>query len=289
MAIATRRSRALRADALLIREFETEAERPVQGGAHRRLLPPLLRAGGRDRSELRMRFTPTTCSSPGTAATGSRSPGRHAGGGDILSSSAAVDGCAHGPRRLDAPARRERRLLRGAGASSPASCRSPPGSGWGWSARSARTPCSASSATARSTWARMARVAEPRGGLAAARRLPRDEQRVRDGNQRRARLRRSPSSTAAPPPTGLPAERVDDDDLLAVAQAASTMLTAAREERQAGRASSSSPTATRGHSVADAGLAYRTRGELERAPAPRPDLPRSRAARQRGRGRRRAR
>jgi pyruvate dehydrogenase E1 component alpha subunit len=61
---------------------------------------------------------------------------------------------------------------------------------------------------------------------------------------------------------GLPGERVDGDDLLAVAQAASTALAAAREERQA----SVLELVTyryRGHSVADAGLAYRTRSEIE--------------------------
>ena len=60
----------------------------------------------------------------------------------------------------------------------------------------------------------------------------------------------------------MPGERVDGNDLLAVAQAAATMLTAAREDRQ--------PAVLelmtyrfRGHSVADAGLAYRTRGEID--------------------------
>jgi len=60
----------------------------------------------------------------------------------------------------------------------------------------------------------------------------------------------------------LPSERIDGDDLLAVAQAAATMLSAAREDRQ--------PAVLelmtyryRGHSVADAGLAYRTRGEID--------------------------
>jgi pyruvate dehydrogenase E1 component alpha subunit len=60
----------------------------------------------------------------------------------------------------------------------------------------------------------------------------------------------------------LPAERVDGDDLLAVAQASATLLGAAREERQA----SVLELVTyryRGHSVADAGLAYRTRGEID--------------------------
>jgi len=60
----------------------------------------------------------------------------------------------------------------------------------------------------------------------------------------------------------LPSERVDGDDLLAVAQATATLLEGAREERQ--------PAVLelvtyryRGHSVADAGLAYRTRGEID--------------------------
>jgi pyruvate dehydrogenase E1 component alpha subunit len=61
---------------------------------------------------------------------------------------------------------------------------------------------------------------------------------------------------------GLPAERVDGDDLLAVAQAAATMLGAAREERQAAVLELVTYR-YRGHSVADAGLAYRTRGEID--------------------------
>ena len=61
---------------------------------------------------------------------------------------------------------------------------------------------------------------------------------------------------------GLPAERVDGDDLLAVAQAAATMLTGAREERQAAVLELVTYR-YRGHSVADAGLAYRTRGEID--------------------------
>jgi pyruvate dehydrogenase E1 component alpha subunit len=59
----------------------------------------------------------------------------------------------------------------------------------------------------------------------------------------------------------LPAERIDGDDLLAVAQAAATMLAAAREERRAGVLELVTYR-YRGHSVADAGLAYRTRGEI---------------------------
>ncbi len=60
----------------------------------------------------------------------------------------------------------------------------------------------------------------------------------------------------------LPAERIDGDDLIAVAQAAATMLAAAREERRAG-VRELVTYRHRGHSVADAGLAYRTRGEID--------------------------
>ena len=61
---------------------------------------------------------------------------------------------------------------------------------------------------------------------------------------------------------GLPAERVDGDDLLATAQAAATLLAGAREERQAAVLELVTYR-HRGHSVADAGLAYRTRGEID--------------------------
>jgi pyruvate dehydrogenase E1 component alpha subunit len=60
----------------------------------------------------------------------------------------------------------------------------------------------------------------------------------------------------------LPSERVDGDDLLAVAQAASTLLAGARDERRAAVLELVTYR-YRGHSVADAGLAYRTPGEID--------------------------
>jgi len=60
----------------------------------------------------------------------------------------------------------------------------------------------------------------------------------------------------------LPSERVDGDDLLAVTQAAATLLEGAREDRQAAVLELVTYR-YRGHSVADAGLAYRTRGEID--------------------------
>src|ERR1700690_269279 len=59
----------------------------------------------------------------------------------------------------------------------------------------------------------------------------------------------------------LPSERVDGD-LLAGAQASATLLEGAREERQAAVLELVTYR-YRGHSVADAGLAYRTRGEID--------------------------
>ena len=60
----------------------------------------------------------------------------------------------------------------------------------------------------------------------------------------------------------LPAERIDGDDLLAVAQATATLLEGAREDRQAAVLELVTYR-YRGHSVADAGLAYRSRGEID--------------------------
>jgi pyruvate dehydrogenase E1 component alpha subunit len=60
---------------------------------------------------------------------------------------------------------------------------------------------------------------------------------------------------------GLPAERVDGDDVLAVIEAASTLLSGARNDRQAAVLELVTYR-YRGHSVADPGLAYRTSEEI---------------------------
>jgi pyruvate dehydrogenase E1 component alpha subunit len=60
---------------------------------------------------------------------------------------------------------------------------------------------------------------------------------------------------------GLPAERVDGNDLVAVVEAASTLLSGAREDRQAAVLELVTYR-YRGHSVADPGLAYRTSEEI---------------------------
>jgi pyruvate dehydrogenase E1 component alpha subunit len=57
-------------------------------------------------------------------------------------------------------------------------------------------------------------------------------------------------------------ERVDGDDLEAVMEASSRLLTAAREERKPAVLEAMTYR-YRGHSVADAGLAYRTKDEIE--------------------------
>jgi pyruvate dehydrogenase E1 component alpha subunit len=60
----------------------------------------------------------------------------------------------------------------------------------------------------------------------------------------------------------MPGERVDGDDLDAVIEASGRLLTAAREDRQPAVLEALTYR-YRGHSVADAGLAYRTREEIE--------------------------
>ena len=77
-------------------------------------------------------------------------------------------------------------------------------------------------------------------------------------------------------------ERVDGDDLDAVIEAAGRLLREAREERRPAVLEAMTYR-YRGHSVADAGLAYRTKDEIADAPGARPDRARARAAARGGR------
>ena len=134
---------------------------------------------------------------------------------------------------------------------------------------------------------RVARVAEPRCGVAAAGRLPRDEQRVRDGDQRRARLRRSP---ALPPRRRLRAAGGARRRRRPARRRAG-----GRDDAERGARGAPGRRARARHLPLPRPFGRRRRPRLpharraRRAPAPRPDLPRPRAARRRGRGRRRAR
>ena len=79
-------------------------------------------------------------------------------------------------------------------------------------------------------------------------------------------------------------ERVDGDDLDAVVEAGTRLLHGAREERRPAVLEAMTYR-YRGHSVADAGLAYRTREEIEERQSQGPDRARARAAARRRRRR----
>ena len=137
---------AVRADAADPR-LRDRGRAPVQGRADRRLLPPLLRPGGRHRRRRRRARSPTTCSSPATAATASRSRAASRRGRDGRAVRARRRLRAR-PRRLDAPARRRARLLRRLGhRRRPAADRHRPRARAGAPGQ-ARRRCCASSATA---------------------------------------------------------------------------------------------------------------------------------------------
>jgi pyruvate dehydrogenase E1 component alpha subunit len=96
--------------------------------------------------------------------------------------------------------------------------------------------------------------------MAAAGRLPRHQQPVRDGDERRAGLRRARHLKRAAA-YRIEGERVDGDDLEEVEWSTARLLRAAREERKPAVLEALTYR-YRGHSVADAGLAYRTKEEI---------------------------
>ena len=272
---------------LLIRRFETEAERQYKAALHRRLLPPLLRAGGRDRRDdacaRRRRPSDHGLPLPRLRARSWRTAGsRH---GRALRARRRLRPRA---RRLDAPARRRAAATTAAGASSPGQLPIATGLALGLvrQGRQQAVLCElGDGAINMGAWHESL-------NLAAVWRLPvvflvmNNEYGMGTSVERASAVTDLHRRAAA---YDLPAERVDGDDLLAVAQAAST---SARRRARASAVPAVLELVTyryRGHSVADAGLAYRTRGEIERAHPPRPDLPRARAARRRWRGRRGAR
>ena len=260
MAIATATLRGLYEQMLLIREFETEAERQYKAA----------RIGGychlSSGQEAATVGATHALDADDLLVTGYRCHGFALARGVSPEAVMAelfgrVDGCAHGRggsmHLLDV----ERRLLRRLGhRRRPAADRDrararagPPGAPAGRALRARRR---------RDQHGRLARVAEPRRRLAAAGRLPRDEQRVRHGHERRARLGGAPSSTAAPPPTTCRPSASTATTCSRSRRRPRRCSTAAREERQAGVLELVTYR-YRGHSVADAGLAYRTRGEID--------------------------
>ena len=204
------------------------------------------------------RSSPTTCSSPATAATASRSRAASRPRRSWPSCSGARDGCAHGRggsmHLLDV----ERGYYGGWGI---VAGQLPVATGLALGARAPGPPAGRPlrARRRRGEHGRLARVAQPRRAVAAADRLPRRQQRVRDGHRGRRAPPPSPSCTSAPRRYRMHGERVDGDDLDAVLEAADRLLRDAREERRPAVLEAMTYR-YRGHSVADAGLAYRTQG-----------------------------
>ena len=128
-----------------------------------------------------------------------------------------VDGCAHGRggsmHLLDVGARLLRRLGH----------RRRPAAGRHRARARARAPGTLAGGPVRARrrrgeHGRLARVAQPRGALAPADRLPDREQRVRDGHVRRARASAEPELWRRASAHRMHGERVDGDDLDAVAR-----------------------------------------------------------------------
>ena len=117
---------------------------------------------------------------------------------------------------------------------------------------------------------RLARVAQPRRALERCRSSSSSSTTTTAWARASSAPRPSPSSTSARRAFRMHGERVDGDDLEAVVEASDRLLERAREERE--------PAVLevvtyryRGHSVADAGLAYRTKDEIAEHAGARPD------------------
>ena len=117
---------------------------------------------------------------------------------------------------------------------------------------------------------RLPRVAQPRRDLEPADRLPDHQQPVRHGHVGRRRRRPSRSSTAAPPPTGCTASASTATTSPPCARRPGGCCATARDERRPSVLECMTYR-IRGHSVADAGKAYRTKDEIDEWRHARPD------------------
>ena len=109
---------------------------------------------------------------------------------------------------------------------------------------------------------RLARVAQPRRAVVRCRSSSSSSTTSTAWARASSAPRPSPSSTSAPARFGMHGERVDGDDLDAVAESAGRLLRRARDEREPAVLEAMTYR-YRGHSVADAGLAYRTKDEID--------------------------
>ena len=181
------------------------------------------------------RCRPTTCWSPATAATASRSPAGTSPEAVMAELFGRARRLRPRPRRLDAPARRRPRLLRrlghrrrpAPGRDRPGARARPPRQGAGGRLRARRR---------RREHGRLARVAEPRRAVEPAGRLPRRQQRATGWARASSAPRPSPTSTSAPRAYRMHGERVDGDDLEAVIEASDRLLRARPRGARAGRA-----------------------------------------------------
>ena len=242
---------------------------PALRGAHRgavharpdrRLLPPRDRRGGghgrRDRRargrRLPVRQLPRPRHRAGRRLRARRGDGRAVRQGDRRRPR---------PRRLDAPAGHRPPVLRRLGHR-----RRPPADRrrrrrWRSTRPTSRTPCSASSARARPTPAPSTRPSTwPPSGT--CRRLPGDQQPVRDGHVGRPGVGRAGASTSARA-AYRHARRAGGRQRRAGRARGDRPAAGPRRATSAGRRCwRRSPTGYRGHSVADAGKVYRTPEEI---------------------------
>ena len=175
-----------------IRVFETEAERQykaarIGGYCHLSSGQEATTVGAVARAA-----ATTTCSSPATAATASRSRAASPPEAVMAELFGRARRLRARARRLDAPARRRRAASTAAGASSPASCRSRPASRSRSSASGKHAGGPLRARRRRREHGRLARVAEPRRAVGPAGRLPRRQQRLRDGHRASTRASAEP-------------------------------------------------------------------------------------------------